>query len=353
MKTMIRFLTVLVSVLGFVVEASQQIKVPDRLPTGTGFPSQDTWISIDVGYDDPNQLDDPLHVSFLYDPKMGTIEQAVYNAAENQIGKYVARPGSEIYDHTVNVGINQFFDVNGYRTERPIGGSKGRRNFCKLIKAGEQWIYPKATASKIVVGYQSYIAAFAGGLSEVQVVLTDNLGNEVYKEVSSNGISDVTCSQYPGGVAYDGPDMLQIPLGFAYPEYYKSHVGYEIPQGFYRLLFGPNKAIWATYSFETGRKIASNESAPEVPIRLQVSVVNLPALRLASLSKKASSTDKGFLIRVTGPVGQVVSLEYADELDSNSWEPLSDLILSNGTSEFTDEISPYSPARFYRARKLQ
>ena len=365
MKTMIRFFTVLVMV-GFVVGASepqQKIQVPGSLEIGTAFPGKDVWIDITIGWNDPTNSMDPLYTNVLYGVEMGKIEDSSLEQVRRLAKRFVMPVGAESYDYWISVGVYKHLTtLDGEEAQIPIAGNFPGWNpepTFRLENLNGKWVIPEKAISKVVVGYQlSGIRAYVPGLSQVEVVVEDEFGVEKSREISENGITDKTCSQYPGGSAYLGPDWLEVPLGIAYPTYYEGHRDYSLPKGYYLLKFGNDKALWAKYDLETGRKIGSNEPKVEPtplvpvqlsPLQLEISLVDLADIRLAGFSKKNSASRSGLKLLVKGPSGRSVVLEYADAINGG-WKKLTDVSLVYGLAEHVDELVPATSARFYRVR---
>ncbi len=349
-----KFLTFIVVLFVFVVGAlgsQQTIKVPKYLPIGTAFPPENTKMRIGIMYEDPTNSADGFATNVMYSKEMGTLEEAVKRELAKLVELYVPDPGTETLNRMIDVAIEHYVpetELEGYTKWFPIGGSYLMSNVSKLVQVNGRWTFSQK-ALDLKISYQSYLGIYAGGLSEVErFQWTDEVAGLYYREFSPNGISDVTCSQYPGGVAYDGPDMLQMPIGFAYPEYYaREYPGYIQPSGYYKLYFGLNKSVWAKYDLETGRMLDTNLPKP-VTLRLNIELVNLESVKLTGLSSRKSALGKGIKLSVVGSPGQSGVIEYSDTI--GVWQKLVDVSLVYGSTEYVDELVPSAPARFYRVK---
>jgi hypothetical protein len=245
------------------------------------------------------------------------------------------------------IDVDIDYPVKEMGGRRPIGWSHLNSNRYSLVQIDGKWTFPASAADSVKVGYQSDIGIYAKGLTEVErFQWTADDHSTFYQEFSPNGIDDVTCSQYPGGVAYDGPDMLQMPIGFAYPGYYlREYPGYVPPEGYYKLYFGPEKAFWAVYDLTTGRMTDSHLPPPE-PLRLVIApVVKVSGASLGSTQQ----VQRAVRLSVSGPTGTTAVLECTD-IVGGQWATLHELVLVSGTNTFVDDASPTIASRFYRVR---
>src|SRR3989338_5396603 len=226
-----KFLLAVLLVVGFVVGAlgSQQIQVPDSLPIGTSFPPAGTTFNITIGSVDENGIstESYAHTNALYTPEMGKIEDAARNQIDILVKGFVPLPGTETLRNVISLNIEYTVpEIKDTVSPLPIGWSHGSGNIHQLVEVNGEWKFPSDAVEKVVVGFQSDLSVYVKGLSEVILVRADELGNEYSSETSQNGITDPTCSQYPGGNAYLGPDWLEVPLGIAYSSLYKEHRDY-------------------------------------------------------------------------------------------------------------------------------
>jgi len=349
-----KFLLFAVAVLvGFVVGASEpqrQIKVPDSLPIGTSFPPAGTMFNIMVGsVDQTGSLTESYaHTNALYTQEMGKIEDAARNQIDILVKGFVPLPGTETLRNVISLNIEYTVpEIKDTVPPLPIGWSHGSENIHQLVKVNGKWTFPSDAVEKVVVGFQD-LSVYVRGLSEVTLVLADEQGKEYSSETSQNGITDKTCSQYPGGSAYLGPDFLEVSVGVSYPPYYlEQYEDFTLPRGYYLLKFGADKAIWAKYDLQTGLKLASNE--PPVPLTLAISLVQLDDTgKITLLSKK--SLRWGLKLSVSGPMGKPASIEYADTAVGGQWTPLTKLSMTYGSGEFVEPVVSTAPTRFYRVR---
>ena len=356
-----KFLLFAVSVLCFVVglQGSQQIQVPDSLPIGAGFTeATNIEIAISIGSNDDWRAN--RSTNFMYVGTNGSLEDQMVKGLAELAKNFVPTSGMEGFDYWI--GMDASFvvqtheptaDWNGKEYWNIAGNYPGYNpeRFFKL----ENGKVPSRVLDVTIGVNLGGVPVYAKGLTEVILVRADEFGNEYSSETSPNGISDKTCSEYPGGSAYI-PDALMVPALVMYPpfwdtyrEFFGATVEFEKPRGYYYLTFGAAKATWAKYDLETGMKLDSNE---QLPIRLEISWVDLASIKLTSLSsRKTSATGMGLKLRVTGTYGKTVAIEYSDVVKGGTWTELTTAPLTYGWAEYVDEPTPGSSARFYRVRQ--
>jgi hypothetical protein len=313
---------ILLITLAFVVgalEASAQL--PEKLGVGSNFPPSKTLVSTYLGA--PELGEWSTYTQNWYDATQGSLEQFV-QVQLGALADFVAPPGTESSDYYIELSVDTHLGRHTYDIQpvahELIPSWDGTFRLTQGKDGG--WRVPP-NLLEVKLSYQTYMPYRVTGLSNVVLVVAYTDGS-LTREVSENGVADSTCSLYPGGGAYYGPDILQLHTWAVVPEKRRE----DITGGSVTLALGDGSS--ASYDLLTG------ERAPCV-LRMTRDTVPGPRQQLVP----------GVRLTVSGPVGRNVLIEYAEALGSG-WNTLTTLTITTGTATCLE--TNLVTQRFYRTK---
>ncbi|GEM_PF-3981603 len=331
-----KILTLLVSVLVTVVETSISAAIPAFLPIGDRFPPDDmykVWVEI---VNNSGQVGS-VQTNFMYNRQTyGDLKTRIDFELKKLADSFVPVAGHEGDDYIPMFGVDQALHGNG-EFGTPVANNNNIGKVFKLVRGSDNQLHFPAEALNVGIVYRSYIASPAPGLKWVKVEATTPNGR--YTRDGENG-SPKGCSLDRGGSNYEGPDVLQLSRDVVLGKMESD--GTKL-SGTVTLYFSDDRKVWGKYDISTGNLIASS-ALPPLSLKLSLTPAQLP-----TLAGTQSQPRFGMKVKIAGPSGSSVTLEYSDNLATSSWKPLTTLSLTSGSAEYTDEGASSSSLRFYRA----
>lgn len=330
MKTMLRFFVALVSLFVVGTSTSTAQQIPESLPIGEGFPGEGlTVLAVIAALDDSGLQFTPTDQTYISYSGGGL--QSVAEKLLGQIAKSFQPPaGKEGADYVLGVQV----DVGVW----PIA-SEGIPTFPGTFKLRDGRIPSELLTVRLQ--YQSYMPSRVPGLKGALLVVRQN-GEEILREVSENGVADKTCTLYPANDPNFDPNVLLLHSRYIVPERREPGIEGEVT-----VYLSSDHKVFATYDLLTGKKLASSEPTP--PPSLVLTIRQVTGSTVTLLSKKSEKTAV-IRIGVTGPVAQVVGVEFNS--GTGEWQTLGTVPLDHSGSGFLDTETAEG-FRLYRAVRLE